>query len=67
MQGRPSLEQGSIDEIIDSNLFMEMVLKMGQLGLKCVVKFPKREAYHAQVWQEPKAALFSAENSEYHT
>ncbi|KAK4368170.1 hypothetical protein RND71_011962 [Anisodus tanguticus] len=65
---RPSIEQGSVDEIIDANLLMEecnmeMMLKMGQLGLKCVVKVPKERPTMAQVWQELEAALFSAENT----
>ncbi|KAK4346962.1 hypothetical protein RND71_033301 [Anisodus tanguticus] len=64
---RPSLERGVIDEIIDANLLMgecnmEMMLKMGQLGLKCVVKVPKEWPTMIQVWQELEAALFSAEN-----
>ncbi|KAG5623268.1 hypothetical protein H5410_008486 [Solanum commersonii] len=64
---RPSLERGSIDEIIDANLLMEecnmeMMLKMGQLGLKCVVKVPKERPTMTQVWQELETAFFSAEN-----
>ncbi|KAK4711702.1 hypothetical protein R3W88_006215 [Solanum pinnatisectum] len=64
---RPSLERGSIDEIIDANLLMEecnmeMMLKMGQLGLKCVVKVPKERPTMTQVWQELEFAFFSAEN-----
>ncbi|KAF3665402.1 putative protein IQ-DOMAIN 1-like [Capsicum annuum] len=64
---RPSLERGSIDEIIDANLLMEecnmeMMLKMGQLGLKCVAKVPKERPTMTKVWQELEAALFSAEN-----
>ncbi|XP_059295154.1 receptor-like protein kinase ANXUR1 isoform X1 [Lycium ferocissimum] len=64
---RPSLERGSIDEIIDANLLMEecnmeMMLKMGQLGLKCAVKVPKERPTMTQVWQELESALFSAEN-----
>lgn len=67
MQARPSLEQGRIDKIIDANLLMEecnmeMMLKMGQLGLKCVAKVPKERPTMTQVWQELESALFSAEN-----
>lgn len=67
MQARPSLERGTIDEIIDANLLMEqcnmeMMFKMGQLGLKCVAKVPKERPTMTQVWQELEAALFSAEN-----
>ncbi|GLT74148.1 hypothetical protein SLA2020_459620 [Shorea laevis] len=43
---RPSIERGNIEEILDANLLSEpcntkMMLKMGQLGLRCVVKNPK--------------------------
>ncbi|KAF3440350.1 hypothetical protein FNV43_RR18634 [Rhamnella rubrinervis] len=64
---RPSLERGRVEEILDANLLsepcnMEMMLKMGQLGLKCVVKIPKQRPTMTQVWQELEAALYSAEN-----
>lgn len=67
MQARPSLERGRVEEILDANLLsatcnMEMMLKMGQLGLKCVVKIPKQRPTMSQVWQELEAALYSAEN-----
>lgn len=36
---------------------MEMMLKMGQLGLKCVAKEPKERPTMTQVWQELEANL----------
>lgn len=67
MQARPSLERGRVEEILDANLLsepcnIEMMLKMGQLGLRCVVKTPKHRPTMTQVWQELEASLFSAEN-----
>lgn len=41
---------------------MEMMLKMGQLALRCVVKLPKQRPTMTQVWQELEGALFSADN-----
>ncbi|KAG2408832.1 LRR receptor-like serine/threonine-protein [Vigna angularis] len=45
---RPSIEKGSVEEIIDANLLcqsepcnMEVMLKMGKLALRCVVEEPK--------------------------
>lgn len=66
MQARASLERGRVDEIIDVNLLfeecnMEMMLKMGQLGLRCVVDMPKERLTMTQVWQELDAALHSVE------
>lgn len=62
LQARESIEQGKIGEIIDTNLLMqgcnlEMMLKMGEVGLRCVVKVPKERPTMAQVWQELEAAL----------
>ncbi|KAK2996086.1 hypothetical protein RJ640_011592 [Escallonia rubra] len=64
---RPSLEQCSVEDILDANLLlepcnMEMMLKMGQLGLRCVVKVPKQRPTMTQVWQELEASLYSAES-----
>ncbi|KAK9285100.1 hypothetical protein L1049_024285 [Liquidambar formosana] len=64
---RPSIERGSVDEILDANLLlepcnMEMMLKMGQLGLRCVVKVPKQRPTMAQVRQELEEALYAADN-----
>lgn len=68
MQARPSLESGKVEEILDANLLtepcnMEMMLKMGQLGLRCVVKNPKNRPTMTQVWQELEEAMFLAEHS----
>ncbi|XP_073137898.1 probable serine/threonine-protein kinase PBL11 [Henckelia pumila] len=60
---RPSIEKGNIEEILDANLLlegdcdMEMMLKMGQLGLKCVAKEPKERPTMTRVWQELEANL----------
>lgn len=67
MQARPSLEQGSIVEILDANLLTqpcntEMMLKMGQLGLRCVMEVPKQRPTMTQVWLELEEALYSVEN-----
>ncbi|XP_034683961.1 probable serine/threonine-protein kinase PBL7 isoform X1 [Vitis riparia] len=64
---RPSLEQGRVEDILDANLLlehcnMEMMLKMGQLGLRCVVKVPKQRPTMTQVWQELELALYSVDN-----
>ncbi|CAL5369047.1 unnamed protein product [Camellia sinensis] len=64
---RPSLEQGNVENIIDANLLsencnMRMMVKMGQLGLRCVVKVPKDRPTMTQVWQELEAALHSSDN-----
>lgn len=68
LQARPSLEKGSVEEVLDANLLlepcnMEMMLKMGQLGLRCVVKVPKQRPTMTQVWQELEAALYMADTS----
>ncbi|XP_068306324.1 probable serine/threonine-protein kinase PBL11 [Pyrus communis] len=64
---RPSLERGRVDEILDANLLTEpcnteMMLKMGKLGLRCVVKVPKNRPTMSMVWQELEEALYSADN-----
>lgn len=41
---------------------MEMMLKMGQLGLKCVVKDPKQRPTMTLVWQELESALSLIDN-----
>ncbi|XP_071916326.1 receptor-like protein kinase THESEUS 1 isoform X2 [Coffea arabica] len=63
---RSSLERGRVDEIIDANILleecnMEIMLKMGQLGLRCVVEMPKERPTMTQVWQELETALDSVE------
>ncbi|OVA05837.1 Protein kinase domain [Macleaya cordata] len=67
---RSSLERGNVEEIIDVNLLtepcnMEMMLKMGQLGLRCVVKAPKDRPTMTQVWQELEEALHSGPDHNY--
>lgn len=67
MQARPSLEQGSVVDVLDANLLsqpcnMEMMLKMGQLGLRCVTEVPKQQPTMTQVWRELEEALYSVEN-----
>ncbi|KAK7854990.1 putative lrr receptor-like serine/threonine-protein kinase [Quercus suber] len=64
---RPSLEKGSVEEILDVNLLsepcnMEIMLKMAQLGLRCSVKVPKQRPTMNQVWQELEEALHSVGN-----
>ncbi|KAH6828811.1 hypothetical protein C2S53_012948 [Perilla frutescens var. hirtella] len=59
---RVSIEQGNIGDILDANLLvegcnMEMMLKMGELALRCVVKVPKQRPTMAQVWQELEAVF----------
>ncbi|XWS45600.1 hypothetical protein CRYUN_Cryun15aG0150400 [Craigia yunnanensis] len=65
--GRPSIERGSIEEILDTSLLsepcnMEMMLKMGELGLRCVVKMPKDRPTMTEVWQELEDTLYSVDN-----
>ncbi|CAN1757657.1 Probable receptor-like protein kinase At5g59700 [Linum perenne] len=60
---RASLERGDVEEILDANLMgqpcnTDMMLKMGQLGLRCVVKNPKDRPTMSRVWQELQEALF---------
>nr|XP_034889756.1 probable serine/threonine-protein kinase PBL28 [Populus alba] len=64
---RPSLDSGRVEEILDSNLLtdscdMEMMLKMGELGLRCLVKNPKDRPTMTRVWQELEEALYLADN-----
>lgn len=56
-----------MEEILDANLLLEqcnmdVMLKMGQLGLRCVVKAPKERPTMTQVWQELETALFTVDN-----
>ena len=55
-------------DILDTNLLvqgcnMEMMLKMGEIGLRCVVKVPKERPTMTQVRQELEAALEAAEEA----
>ncbi|KAL5557518.1 hypothetical protein UlMin_039754 [Ulmus minor] len=64
---RPCLERGNVEDILDVNLLsetcnMKMMLKMGQLGLRCVVQTPNQRPTMTQVWQELEEALYSTEN-----
>ncbi|RDY06629.1 Receptor-like protein kinase THESEUS 1, partial [Mucuna pruriens] len=66
---RPCLEKGSVEEIMDANLLcqsepcnMEVMLKMGQLALRCVVEEPKHRPTMTQVCQELEQALHSADS-----
>ncbi|TYG94529.1 hypothetical protein ES288_A11G195200v1 [Gossypium darwinii] len=67
---RPSIEKSSIEEILDISLLsqaqacnMEMMLKMGELGLRCVEKMPKNRPTMARVWQELEDTLHLVDNS----
>ncbi|KAK1295665.1 putative receptor-like protein kinase [Acorus calamus] len=64
IKARPSLERGAVEDIVDANLLteacnMEMMLKMGQLGLRCVVKTPRARPKMTQVVRELEEALRS--------
>ncbi|XP_038979751.1 probable serine/threonine-protein kinase PBL9 [Phoenix dactylifera] len=66
---RPSIEKGIVEEIVDGNLpleacNMEMMLKMGQLGLRCVVDKPKDRPTMSQVVQELEEAVCSTSLSQ---
>ncbi|XP_076889520.1 putative serine/threonine-protein kinase PBL11 [Bidens hawaiensis] len=65
---RPHLERGNVEEILDANLLiepcnMDIMLKMGLLGLRCVVKEPKQRPTMTQVHQELETALWSVERN----
>lgn len=67
-QARPSLEREDVTGILDANLLsqpcnMEVMLKMGQLALKCVVKSPKQRPTMTQVWQELEEAIRLADGN----
>ena len=62
------MERGKVEDIIDVKLLseqcnMKMMLKMGQLGLRCVVDTPKLRPTMSQVWQELQEAFDLAQNS----
>ncbi|GMI68226.1 hypothetical protein HRI_000491900 [Hibiscus trionum] len=64
---RPSIERGNIEEILDTTLLsgpcnMEMMLTMGELGLRCVAKTPKDRPTMTRVWQELENTLHSVGN-----
>ncbi|PON66677.1 Serine/threonine protein kinase [Parasponia andersonii] len=65
---RSSLERGKVEDILDVSLLsepcnMNMMLKMGRLGLRCVAHVPKQRPTMTQVWQELQEALYLAEKS----
>lgn len=62
MQARSSIEKGNIGDILDTNLLvqgcnMEMMLKMAEIALRCVVKVPKERPTMTQLVLELEAAL----------
>lgn len=62
-----SIEKGNIGDILDTNLLvqgcnMEVMLKMGEIALRCVVKVPKERPSMNQLRQELEAALEAADN-----
>ncbi|KAK9129387.1 hypothetical protein Sjap_009874 [Stephania japonica] len=64
---RPSIEKGNVEEILDVRLLsepcnIEMMLKMAQLGMRCVVKAPKNRPTMTNVWEELEEALYSTDN-----
>ncbi|KAJ6682279.1 hypothetical protein OIU74_020508 [Salix koriyanagi] len=64
---RLSLESGRVEEILDANLLtescdMEMMLKMGKLCQRSVVKNPEDRPAMTRVWQELEEALYLAAN-----
>lgn len=67
LQARPSLEMGRVEEILDADLLsepcdMKVMLKMGQLGLKCTSQQPKYRPTMTQVRLELEEALHEADN-----
>lgn len=68
MQARMSIEQGKIEDILDANLLvqgcnMEMMLKMGEIALRCVVKVPKERPTMSQLRQELKESFETLHDS----
>ncbi|XP_057767935.1 putative serine/threonine-protein kinase isoform X1 [Salvia miltiorrhiza] len=66
---RLSIEKGKIGDILDTNLLvqgcnMEMMVKMGEIALRCVVKVPKERPTMSQVRQELEAALKAADDED---
>ncbi|KAE8715913.1 hypothetical protein F3Y22_tig00110159pilonHSYRG00193 [Hibiscus syriacus] len=64
---RPSIERGHIEEILETILLsrpcnMDMMLTMGELGLRRVAKMPKDRPTMTQVWQELENTLYSLDN-----
>lgn len=68
MQARMSIEQGKIEDILDTNLLvqgcnMEMMLKMGEIALRCVVKVPKERPTMSQLRKELEESFESLDDS----
>ncbi|XP_057767937.1 leucine-rich repeat receptor protein kinase HPCA1-like isoform X3 [Salvia miltiorrhiza] len=68
-KARLSIEKGKIGDILDTNLLvqgcnMEMMVKMGEIALRCVVKVPKERPTMSQVRQELEAALKAADDED---
>lgn len=64
MQARPCIEREEVEAILDANLLsepcnMQVMLKMGQLAIRCVAKSPKQRPTMTEVWQELEKALQS--------
>nr|GEU48281.1 probable serine/threonine-protein kinase PBL11 [Tanacetum cinerariifolium] len=56
LQARSHLERGSVEELIDTNLLLEpcnmdVMLKMGLPGLRCVVTEPKQRFHDTSSWR----------------
>lgn len=69
LQAKPSLEMGRVEEILDAELLllpepcnMEVMLKMGRLGLKCTSQQPNYRPTMTGVWLELEEALHEADN-----
>ncbi|XP_031396106.1 probable serine/threonine-protein kinase PBL9 isoform X2 [Punica granatum] len=65
---RPSIERGNVEAILDANLLSqpcntEVMLKMGQVGLRCVAKSPKHRPTMIEVAQHLQDALCSTNHS----
>ncbi|KAL8246866.1 hypothetical protein R6Q59_008082 [Mikania micrantha] len=68
---KPHLERGNVAEILDANLMLEpcnmdIMLQMGRLGLRCVVKEPKKRPTMTQVYKELETALLSTSSFVHH-
>ncbi|KAI4381798.1 hypothetical protein MLD38_007837 [Melastoma candidum] len=64
MQARPCIDREEVEAILDASLLsepcnMQVMLKVGQLALRCVEKSPKQRPTMTQVWQELEQVLQS--------
>lgn len=69
MQARPSIERDNVEEIMDANLLcqsepcnMKVMLKMGQLAIRCVAQEPKQRPTMTQVCRELEQTLYKADS-----